>query len=124
MEILGYIAYIILVVLALIWAFGVRTHLGIMIHTIIGSLILTLGVIIIPISKIALIHSLWFILLGYLSPLAIANLLGKLDKSKFIAKFFILIGSIYANIVRIGISEEKIKAAQIQYVKAAIEKIL
>lgn len=109
MAILGYISYVILVLLAITWALGVRLRLGLGVHSIIGPLFFTLSAIIIPISGIPFIHSLWLILLGYLIPLLVAYIL---PKSSFLSIPIIFFSSTYAGIIRIGIDKNKIRQAQ------------
>ena len=108
MEILGWAGYVLLVFLAIMWAVGVRLKLGAGIPVIITSLFFSLSALIIPIGGISLIHSLWVIPLGYLVCLVVGYII---PKSRFLAKFFIFIGSIYAIIIRIGIDENKIRQA-------------
>lgn len=117
MEILGYIAYGVLVFHALTWAFGVRTKLELGMWSIIGSLFFSLSAIIILLGDIQLIHSLWLIPLGYVIPLIVAYIL---PRSKLLAEFLMFIGSVYTGIIRIGIDKNKIKQAQYETAFEAI----
>jgi prepilin signal peptidase PulO-like enzyme (type II secretory pathway) len=118
MEILGYIAYTILVVLAITWAFGVRVKLGITTSTIIGSMFFSLSAIIIPIIGLPFIYALLVIPLGYLFSLFSAYVM---SKSKLLSSLFILLGSIYAGIIRVGIDKNKIRLEQEKAAHEAVE---
>lgn len=118
MEILGYIAYIILICLAFIWALGVRLKLGTGLHTIIGSLFFTLSAVIIPIIKASFLHAIWLIPVGYLLPLIIAYIL---PRFKVLSRPLVLIGSIYAGVLRFGIDKNKIQQAQREATFEAVE---
>jgi len=118
MDILGYIAYIILIFLAFTWALGVRLKLGTGLHTIIGSLFFTLSVVIIPAIKVSFLHAIWLIPVGYLSSLIIAYIL---PRFKVLSRPLVLIGSIYAGVLRLGIDKDKIRQAQRKVTFEAVE---
>ena len=109
MEILGYIAYTILVFLSFTWALGVRLKLGVGLHTIIGSLFFTFSAIIIPAIKASFLHAIWLIPVGYLLPLIIAYIL---PRFKILSSPLVFIGSIYAGVLRLGVDKTKIQKAQ------------
>ena len=118
MEALGYVVYTILVILAITWAFGVRVKLGITTSTIIGSMFFSLSAIIIPATGLPLLYALLFIPLGYLFSLFTAHIM---PRSKFLSNFFILLGSIYAGIIRVGIDKNKIRLEQEKAAHEAVE---
>ena len=118
MEILGYVAYVLLIFLAITWALGVRLKLGVSIATIFGSLFFTISAIIIPISKASLLNAIWIIPVGFLFPL----LLSFFSRFKIISYPLVFLSSIYAGILRLGINKNKIKKAQDESNLEAVEK--
>lgn len=118
MEILGYVAYAILAVLAVTWAFGIRVKLGTSAPTIIGSLFFLLSAIIIPVTDTSFIHALWLIPLGYSLSLLTARLM---PRSRLLSSLVVLIASFYASILRIGIDARKIEAEQVKATYETVE---
>ncbi len=120
MGILGWVGYVLLVYLAIMWAAGVRLKLGVGVPAIITSLFFSSSALIILISGKPLIHSLWIIPLGYLVPFVVAWIF---PKYSFLAKVLIFFGSIYAGIIRIGIDKNKIRQAQMKDAMDAVESL-
>lgn len=111
MEIFGIIGYVVLIILAVIWAVGIRIRLGAVIPTILMGLVFTIFAIAIPIMGISYLYSWVFIAIGYIASFIFVFIL---DSVPFIKNILIFIGSIYAGIIRVGIPVEKIKRQQIQ----------
>lgn len=118
METLGFIAYIILLIIALGWIIGVRIKLGLINSTILGSLFFTASAIVLPLIKASLIHSLWIIPAGFLVSIVSAYIM---PHSKLFTKVVNLLVNTYAGIIRIGIDKEKIKESQKKSIFNAIE---
>ncbi|OOZ42703.1 hypothetical protein [Solemya elarraichensis gill symbiont] len=109
MEIIGYIGYAALVILAIIWAVGVRTQLGAGVHTVLGSLYFVVGAVGIPLLGIDMLHTLWVILVGFLFAGIIAPVLMGMPGLSWILG---LVAGMYSGAVRVGISRQEIEKAQ------------
>lgn len=109
MEIVGYIGYGVLVILAIVWTVGVRTQLGAGTHTILGTLYFVVGAVIIPAFGINMLHALWVIPVGFLFMIIVANLV---VRTRGVSYLFRRIAGIYSDVVRIGISRQRIEAAK------------
>lgn len=120
MELLGYIGFAVLVFLAVTWTIGVRTRLEAGTHTIFGALFFVVAVVILSATDISNLHSLWIIPVGF----ALAMFSGLLSVH-FPPAFQVLrfLASSFANIVRIGIPAERIRAAQVVDMNAQIEAL-
>jgi membrane-associated HD superfamily phosphohydrolase len=103
MEILGNVAYAVLCLLAIVWILGVRMKPELSVGTIIGSMILTIAAILIPISGVSFAHSIWIIPLAYALPIVIMYMAGRYR----IREPFRFLASIYAGVIRIGVSKKK-----------------
>ena len=96
---IGYIAYSLLILLALIWTFGVRVKQNAQTGTIISAIYFIISAIFIGISGVNKIHSIWIIPLGYLIPLIVLFTFIHLSS---IYNFFKFIANCFSFIVRIG----------------------
>ena len=113
MDILGYIGYAILIFLAVTWTIGVRRKLEASIFTSIGALFFLCSAIIVGVSGANKLHSWWIIPLGFIFTRLLARLYLFLEFNiPIISRLIKFVASIFANIVRIGISPEKIRRAQ------------
>jgi ankyrin repeat protein len=113
LDILGYIGYAILIILAVTWTIGVRVKLGASIFVIVGALFFLSSAIIVGISGVNKLHSWWIVPSGFIFMLLIARVYVFLKfHIPILSRLINLIASIFANIVRIGISSEKIRDAQ------------
>ncbi len=121
MEIVGYVGYAVLVILALIWTIGVRTQLGAGTHTILGALYFVVGAVIIPVFGIDMLHALWVIPVGFLFSGIIAPFLVRIPGVSFILR---LIAGIYSGIIRVGIPREQIEEAQAASIHETINDYL
>lgn len=98
MEVLGYVAYGVLVVLALTWSLGVRMKPDLGVHTIAGALSFAVSAILLPLSGANLLHAIWLIALGFAVPVAV--MLVFLIPALY--KPIRLVASMYAILLRIG----------------------
>ncbi|OGV77139.1 MAG: hypothetical protein A3I83_06050 [Methylotenera sp. RIFCSPLOWO2_02_FULL_45_14] len=119
MEILGYVGFSILIFLAFTWTIGVRVQLAAGVPTIFGALFFLIAAFVLFVSGLNKLHSLWIVLTGFCLIFFI-NLLS--IYAPFVYGIFQLIASVFADIVRVGIPEEKIRAAQDADARAAIER--
>lgn len=118
MEIVGYIGYAVLVVLAIIWTIGVRTQLGAGTHTILGALYFAVGAVVIPLLGIDMLHALWVIPVGFLFAGIIAPMFIGIPGISFV---FRLIAGLYSGLIRVGISRQRIEEAQAASMHAAVD---
>ncbi len=109
MEILGYIGFAALLLLAVTWTIGVRVRLGAGIGVILGALFFVVAAIVLGVSGANKLHSLWIVPTGFLLSVYIQGLLPVHAPAVF--QVFRYLGSAFANIVRVGIPAERIKAA-------------
>lgn len=119
MEILGYIAFAVLIFLAVTWTIGVRTQLDAGTHTIVGALFFLVSALALSIYGISKVHALWLVPVGFVVPFAVV-LLGNISRG-LLFPFRVLAG-VFANIMRIGIPDERIKAAQEAGLHATVEE--
>ncbi len=115
--VLGIVGYAILCFLALMWLIGVRVQLSAGAHTILGSLAFFVAAVIIPVSQISFLHAWWMIPASF----GVAIVSAILISVPVIGKPLILLASLYAGIVRIGIDPENIRAAQLLGAQDAVE---
>ena len=118
MEIVGYVGYAVLVILAIIWTIGVLTQLGAGTHTILGALYFVVGAVIIPVLEIDMLHALWVILVGFLFAGIIAPILVAIPGLSLLIR---LIAGIYSGIIRIGIPLQRIEEAQVASIHEAVD---
>jgi len=71
--------------------------------TIIGSMVLTFSAIIIPLGGISFLNVIWIIPVAYALPIVIMYLAGRYK----IREPFRFLASIYAGVIRIGVSKKK-----------------
>lgn len=109
MDVVGYIAFAILIFLAVTWTIGVRTQLDAGTHTIIGALFFLVSVLVLAVSGASKVHAIWLVPAGFIVPFIIV-FLGNI--SHVLLFPFRLIAGPFANIVRIGIPTEWRAAAQ------------
>lgn len=119
MEIFGYIGFAVLILLAVIWTIGVRTQFDAGTGTVIGALFFVASVFVLAISDTSKIHSLWIIPVGFIIPL-IVTLIGTVSHALLFP--FRFVAGIFANIVRIGIPVEKIRAGQEAGLRATVDE--
>ena len=118
MEIIGYIAYAALVVLGVTWTLGVRTELGLNMYTIFGALFFLASAIIVGVSGVSKLHSLWLIPSGFFLPQVFSKIAINISPLFHLIK---LLSGGFAAIVRIGVPRNKITAAQDAASRAAVE---
>ena len=119
MEIIGYIGYAALLMLALTWTIGVRAKLDAGANSILGALFFVLGAAWLGVSDTNKLHSLWLIPVGFIFALATTFL------AIHIPPLFAplrLIASLFSAIVRVGIPEQRIRAEQEAGLKASIDE--
>jgi hypothetical protein len=121
MNILGYVGYAVLIFLAATWTLGVRIKLGINMYTIFGALFFLASALIIGISGVNKLHSLWLIPSGYILPQVISKLAIHISPLFHLIK---LLSSGFAMIIRIGVPTSKIKAAQDAASRATVESYI
>jgi hypothetical protein len=119
MDILGYIGYAVLIFLAVTWTIGVRVKLEANIFTILGALFFVSSAVFVGVFGINKFHSLWIVPTGFVFMYLNIFIAVRIPSLFRLLTFF---GSVFANIIRIGIPEEKIKAAQEADIKATVER--
>ena len=110
MQIIGYISYGVLIFFAIAWTRGVRTELGLGIPTILGALFFVIAAIALYMLEIPKIHSLWLLPSGFVFVMLCTFILSA--KIPLLSGILIMVGSLYASLVRIGIPKEQIETAQ------------
>jgi hypothetical protein len=119
MDILGYVGFAVLVVLAVTWTIGVRVKLDAGANTILGAVFFIVGAGWLSISGADRLHSLWLIPAGFVFAILAAYLSAY---SPMLFGPFRLIASLFAAIIRLGIPAHRIRAAQEAGLKASIEE--
>ena len=110
MEILGYIGYIVLIFFASTWTMGVRIKLDLALPTALGALFFTSATVLLWVFEVDKIHSWWVLPSGFaFSMFCLFILSARVPVLSDLIKF---IGSLYMGLIRIGISQEKVKHAQ------------
>ena len=109
MQIVSYIGYGLLVLIALSMTYGVRNELGIVDSVIFVTLLQVSAAIIIPLAHIDLMHAWWAIAAAY-TPLWICPRLRW--KWPTLYRISLFPSMLFGRLIRIGIPEEKIKAAK------------
>ena len=119
MEALGVIGYAILCFFGVVYSVGIRTKLGTGIWTILTALFFVVSAVLILLLDANLIWSWVFLvagfIVGYLSSFILAW------EVPILAGSLHFIGSLYAGILRVGISPEEVEAAQKASALEAIE---
>ncbi len=110
MQIIGYISYGVLIFFAIAWTRGVRTELGLGIPTILGAWFYVIAAIALYILEIPKIHSLWLLPSGFAFVMLCNFIISA--KISLLSGILKMVGSLYASIIRIGISKEQIELAQ------------
>ena len=118
MEILGYVGFAILLFQAATWTIGVRVKLDAGIEVISGALFFVVAALFIGIFGANKLHSLWVIPTGYLFSFFVGWLAFHVPPAFQVFRY---LASAFAIIVRVGIPEERIKAAQYADMKAQID---
>ena len=121
MEILGYVGFAALILLAATWTIGVRVQLGAGVHTIFGALFFLVAAIVLTVSDADKLHSLWIIPAGFV--LAVLLSLLAVHAPPLFAVFRLLVSG-FAAIVRVGIPREKIQVALQADLQATKERVL
>jgi len=119
MDILGYIGFAVLILLAVTWTIGVRVKLDVGVHTIVGALFFLVAAIILGVSGVNKLHSLWIIPSGFILALLLSLLAVHVPPVFSLVR---LLASAFASIVRVGIPAEKIKAIQDAGLRATIDE--
>ena len=119
MEIIGYIGYTVLLVLAAIWTVGVRVKLDAGASTILGALFFVIGALTVGLSGADKLHSLWIIPSGFIFAI-LMSCVGAYVPLLFSP--FRLLARFFANVVRVGIPADRIRAEQEAGLKASVEK--
>jgi len=121
MQIFGYVGYTILIFFAVTWTLGVRVKLGAGLFTIMGALFYTLAAILLGAFGINKLHSCWILPSGLIFVMLCTFILA--HRVPLLHSLIKIFGSVYAGIIRIGIPEEKIRAAQDADAMETIEKV-
>lgn len=108
METIGYIGYAVLIFFSITWTIGVRKNLGAGTHTIFGALFFVVSAIILSVTELNTLHSLWMIPAGFAATVVVALLAVHFPPAFKLIRY---LASLYANLVRIGIPPERIRAA-------------
>jgi len=118
MEIIGYVAYASLVILAIAWTMGVRTDLGAEARVILRAVYFVSGAIIIGAFDVNLAHALWVAPFGCVFSMIIAPFL---VTTPVVSIPFLVIASGFARIVRVGVPRHKIHEAQLASMRAGVD---
>ena len=110
MQIIGYIIYGVLIIFAIAWTSGVRTDLGLGIPTILGALFFVIAAIALYMFEMPKIHSLWLLPSGFVFVMLCNYIISA--SIPLLSGILIMVGSLYASLVRIGIPKEQIETAQ------------
>lgn len=121
MNILGYFAYAALIFMAVTWTVGVRVKLGTSIYTTFGALFYLVSAIIVGVSSINKLHSLWLIPTGFILVQICSMVAIRIQPLLYLIK---ILSSAFAMIVRLGIPASEIEAAQDADSRAAVERYL
>jgi len=121
MNALGYIVYAVLIFIAITWTVGVRVKLDAGIHTIFGALFFLTSAIVVGVSGVSKLHSLWLIPSGFILVIISSTFAIHIPPLFYLIR---LISSAFVIIVRIGIPASKIKAIQNADTKAMVEKFV
>ena len=125
MNILGYIGFAVLIFLATTWTIGVRVKLEASVFTILGALFFVSSAVFVGVSGVNKLHSWWIVPAGFIFMLFLARVSAILKfRVPIIFHSIRLIASVFANIIRIGVPEEKIKAAQEADAKATLGRFM
>jgi hypothetical protein len=109
MEIVGYIAYASLVILAIVWTAGVRTDLGAQSHVTLRAVYFVSSAVIIPAFGVNMAHALWVVPLGCAFSRVIAPML---VRTPVVSTPFVFVAAVFERIVRVGIPRHKIQEAR------------
>jgi hypothetical protein len=120
-QILGYVAYVVLCFLAVTWTIGVRVKLDAAAPVILGALFFVGSAIILATLGIDKLHALWLIVVGFAVSVLIAPVLLNVP---LISLPIRILATFFAGIVRVGIPSNKIRAAQEAAMRAAIDDLL
>lgn len=118
MEIVGYVAYASLVILAIAWTIVVRTNPGVETRVILRAVYFVSGAVIIAATGVHMAHSLWVIPFGCAFSMIIAPVL---VKTPVVSIPFLLIAAAFSRIVRIGMPRHKDQEAQLASVRAGVD---
>lgn len=109
MEIIGYIAYATLVLLAVVWTVAVRKDLGAGAQATLRALYFVLASIIVPAFGVNLAHALWLAPFGCLFSRSIVPVLLKIP---VVSIPFALAGDAFERIVHVGVPRDRVREAQ------------
>lgn len=119
MNIVGYVGYASLIVLAAIWILGVRLKRDLGIHTVLGALFFVAGATWLTATDTNNLHSLWIIPAGFVFTI-VSSVLAAHVPSLFLPLRFL--ARMFASIIRVGIPSHRIRAAQAADLKASMER--
>ena len=108
MEIVSYLAYASLVILAIAWTIVVRTNFGVETRVILRAVYFVSSAVFMVAASVNMAHSLWVIPFGCAFSVIIAPVL---IKTPVISKPFLLIAAVFSRIVRFGVPRHKIQEA-------------
>lgn len=108
METFGYIAFAVLLYLSITWTVGVRQNLSVGVHTIFGALLFVTFSVILAVTELNNLHSLWMIPTGFAIAVVVPLLAVHFPSVFQLIRY---LASLYANLVRVGIPPERIRAA-------------
>ena len=109
MEIVGFVAYASLVILAIVWTIDVRTNLGAETSAILRAVYFVSAAVLIPAFAVNMGHCLWVVPFGCLFSRVIAPILIKIPILSFP---FIVAADVFERIIRVGVPRSKIQKAQ------------
>ena len=110
MSYLGYAGYLILVILALTWTFGVRVKLAVGIPVIMSAMFFVISSIVLAVAPLSKLHSLWLIPVGYIFNFIVLGIM--IARIPILVPFLRFLASCFAGLVRLGIPAEQIRKAQ------------
>jgi hypothetical protein len=109
MEIVGYIAYASLVILAMVWTAGVRSDLGAQPQVILRAVYFVSSAAIIPAFGVNMAHALWVVPVGCAFSRIIAPTLLRIP---VVSTPFVFVAAVFERIVHVGIPRHKIQEAR------------
>ncbi len=109
MEIVGYIAYASLVLLAIVWTMGVRTGPVAGMHEVLRAIYFVAAAVLIVALDLNMAHSLWVVPVGCFFSRIIAPALIKIP---VVSMPFLFIADVFLRVVRTGMPAHKIKEAE------------
>jgi hypothetical protein len=118
MEVVGYVAYAGLVILAILWAADVRANLAADKPAILRAVYFVSAAVLVPAFDINMAHSLWLVPFGCLFARMIAP---KLIEIPLVSVPFTLAADGFARAVRIGVPRHRIEEARAASLRGGID---